>query len=438
MKYDTIGIGFGPSNIALAIALEERGSRGRRDGHIFFDSRPEPDWHPGMMFEDATMQISFLKDLITMVNPRSRYTFLNFIHVRGRIHEFINLRTFHPRRTEFEEYIKWCAQELAEFAIFNRQVQSVRLTRPNQPKVSDLTVVVDQPGGEEKHEFRTRSLILADGGLPTWPLSKPQKEYSTVFHSSQTLPRLTKLDLAPNGHHTFHIVGSGQSAADTFAYLAGNYRNATIYMSHRSYAMRPEDDSHFINELFMPNSVDQIFEMSTEWRRKLIRDYWHVTHNGVTIDLIPKLYEMVYYDKVNGRNRFHFKRFSEIKDARETDRGAVATMCSIHTGEHFEIVADATILATGYTRPCPHPLLADLSDHLEIEPEGAHYRTHRDYCASSPECTGFQVFLQGYAENTHGFSEALLSLMPERASRIADGIMRSSDVMAVDQHAGAA
>lgn len=102
-RLESVGVGFGPSNIALAIALDERGSSGKATGHAFFDSRTEPDWHPGLMFEDATMQVSFLKDLITMVNPRSRYTFLNYIHAKGRIHEFINLRTFHPRRTEFED-----------------------------------------------------------------------------------------------------------------------------------------------------------------------------------------------------------------------------------------------------------------------------------------------------------------------------------------------
>ncbi|WP_425402626.1 SidA/IucD/PvdA family monooxygenase [Gynuella sunshinyii] len=65
-------------------------------------------------------------------------------------------------------------------------------------------------------------------------------------------------------------------------FLASNYPNSKIIISHRAYAMRPEDDSHFVNELFMPSAVDDFYEMPTDKRQKVIKDYWHVTHNGVT------------------------------------------------------------------------------------------------------------------------------------------------------------
>lgn len=321
-------------------------------------------------------------------------------------------------------YVKWCAAELAHFVDFDKMVVEVCLTDPRHPGTSDLTVKVVSGATEAVQEVRTGSLIIADGGIPNWPLLKPHSDYSKVFHSSQTLPRLARLDLDPKGVHCFHIVGSGQSAADIFAYLAKTYPNAKIVMSHRSYAMRPEDDSHFVNELFMPQAVDQMFDLSADLRKKVIRDYWHVTHNGVTIDLLPKLYEMVYYDRVNGQNRFQFNRFSEIVDASESNNAAVAQMRRVDIGTVFEVVADATILATGYNRPCPHPLLAGLSDYLEVEPYSTQYRMQRDYSVSIPGCKGFRVYLQGYSENTHGFSEAPLSLMPERAGWIADGIVK--------------
>ena len=423
---NSIGVGFGPSNIALAIALEERGMTGKASGHIFFDSRAAPDWHPGLMYEEATMQISFLKDLITMVNPQSRYTFLNYIHSSGRIHEFINLRTFHPRRTEFESYVKWCAEQLSPFVEFNSRVSGVRLSDPLNPAQSDLTVSVRSQVTSQTKDLRTKSLIIADGGMPTWPLTKPWSTYNSVFHSGETLHRLAALNLDKDGEHRFHIIGSGQSAADTFAYLATTYPNAKIVMSHRSYAMRPEDDSHFVNELFMPHAVDEIFGLSPDFRKKVIKDYWHVTHNGVTIDLLPKLYEMVYYDNASGRNRFTFNRFSEILDAVEQDGHGVAHMRRINDQSSFEVAADVTILSTGYDRPCPHPLLDSLSEYLEVSDDGANYQMGRDYKITAPKTSGFQIYLQGYSENTHGFSEALLSLMPERASEIADGILSRS------------
>ena len=33
-----------------------------------------------MLLEDATMQVSFLKDLVTLRNPASEYGFLSYLH----------------------------------------------------------------------------------------------------------------------------------------------------------------------------------------------------------------------------------------------------------------------------------------------------------------------------------------------------------------------
>lgn len=421
-RFNSVGIGFGPSNISLAIALQERGAVGYDSGHTFFDNRSEPDWHPGLMYPEATMQISFLKDLITMVSPTSRYTFLNYLKSKGRIHDFINLRSFYPRRTEFEDYVKWCAAELSSFSQFDTRVVGINPTQKSDSASSDLTVTLESTRTGTRQDVRTTSVILADGGFATWPLERSRDSLQRVMHSSDTLHRIHKLAPNPDGAYVFHLVGSGQSSADTFAYLAGKYPRAKVILSHRAYAMRPEDDSHFVNELFMPHAVDTFHEMSPEWRQKILKDYWHVTHNGVTIDLLPKLYELVYYDRANGENRFEFNRFCEVIDANENEERSVSTMRNMVDGSLFEVNADVTILATGYERPCVHPLLVNLKPFLLVEEETQSYSIDRNYRIRTSQDCGFQVFLQGYAERTHGFSEALLSLMPERAASIAEGI----------------
>lgn len=58
--YDLIGVGFGPTHIALAVAfVEER--PGKRA--LFLDSRKVFAWHPALLLPASRMQISFLKDL---------------------------------------------------------------------------------------------------------------------------------------------------------------------------------------------------------------------------------------------------------------------------------------------------------------------------------------------------------------------------------------
>ena len=69
--YDLVGVGFGPSNLALAIALTEHNavSRHKTTG-VFLERQPRFGWHRGMLIDDATMQVSFLKDLVTGLQER--------------------------------------------------------------------------------------------------------------------------------------------------------------------------------------------------------------------------------------------------------------------------------------------------------------------------------------------------------------------------------
>ena len=65
------GVGFGPSNLTLAVALDELRDRGAQPTTRFFEKQARFGWHRGMLIEGATMQISFLKDLVTMRTPTS-------------------------------------------------------------------------------------------------------------------------------------------------------------------------------------------------------------------------------------------------------------------------------------------------------------------------------------------------------------------------------
>src|SRR5271156_6683743 len=95
-RTDLLGIGFGPSNLALAIALAERGLRG-----VFAEAQPRFGWHRGMLLPGARMQVPFLKDLVTLRNVKSAFTFLNYLSEHGRLVEFIGRHTLFPSRLEF-------------------------------------------------------------------------------------------------------------------------------------------------------------------------------------------------------------------------------------------------------------------------------------------------------------------------------------------------
>src|SRR5215218_9612596 len=104
--HDVLGIGFGPSNLALAIAVDEHNDAQPGDAAIdavFVEKQDRFGWHRGMLIDDATMQVSFLKDLVTMRDPTSAHSFVAYLHDRGRLVDFMNHKTLFPLRIEFHD-----------------------------------------------------------------------------------------------------------------------------------------------------------------------------------------------------------------------------------------------------------------------------------------------------------------------------------------------
>ncbi len=120
--YDVVGIGFGPANLSLAIALEEENPDSKK---LFLESKETFVWHPGMLIDDTNIQISFLKDLVTLRNPRSHYSFLNYLYEKDRLKDFVNLTDFYPSRFEYNDYMTWVSNHLLQ--TFNIRVKYYQL-----------------------------------------------------------------------------------------------------------------------------------------------------------------------------------------------------------------------------------------------------------------------------------------------------------------------
>ena len=70
-----------------------------------------------MLLPDTLMQISFLKDLATLRNPTSPFTFLSYLHTHGRLLPFINRASFIPTRREFADYLTWVSERVQELGV---------------------------------------------------------------------------------------------------------------------------------------------------------------------------------------------------------------------------------------------------------------------------------------------------------------------------------
>ena len=146
--FDLIGVGFGPSNLSLAVRLaEERGTSDMKQCYI--ERQPEFGWHRDMLLDDCRMQISFLKDLVTQRDPTSRFTFINYLFERGRLNEFVNLKNFYPTRVEFHDYLSWVAQAFDDRVHYGQSVTAIEPVFEANGDVSALRVVSQDEDGRE-------------------------------------------------------------------------------------------------------------------------------------------------------------------------------------------------------------------------------------------------------------------------------------------------
>ena len=120
--YDLLGIGIGPFNLSLAALLSPLNELNIK----FCDNKKELQWHPELLFDDAPMQTSFLKDLVTPVDPTNACSFMNYLVENGQFYHFLNTSRNVITRYEFDEYLKWSSRKLNFVLDFNSEILEVK------------------------------------------------------------------------------------------------------------------------------------------------------------------------------------------------------------------------------------------------------------------------------------------------------------------------
>jgi L-ornithine N5-monooxygenase len=425
--YDVIGIGFGPANLALAVALEEEAESGGDVRRLFLEAKPNAVWHPGMLIEDSLIQISVLKDLATIRNPRSRYTFLNYLQAKGRLFEFLNLRDLFPTRIEFNDYLTWVAGELKDHVRYGQEVLAMEPVREDG-EVRLVRVLTRDVATDETRTFLTRNIVLATGGVPCLPEGVRLQPGGRAFHSNDSMLRLKRDFPDTEAPYRFVVVGSGQSAAELFHYLMTKYHNADVTAAIRRFAYKPVDDSDFTNEIFFPKMVDFLYELPEAKRRMVLDQCRDVNYAVVDLALIRRIYKCLYQEKVLGRDRVRIRTFMEMEELMETGDAVIARFRDLLREETVTLEADGLIVCTGYTWRKEHPLLAGLAPWFGRDGNGG-YRIARDYRVTTDPSFAAGVYLQGFSEATHGASETVLSLLPIRAGDILKSLLNAREAV---------
>lgn len=259
--HDLLCVGFGPASLAIAIALHDAmdpalsrtaSASSFRPKVCFLERQKQFAWHSGMLVPGSRMQISFIKDLATLRDPRSSFTFLNYLHNKNRLIHFTNLGTFLPARMEFEDYMRWCAQHFENVVSYGEEVVDVVPGSKTDGVVDYFVVRSRNAETGEISSRRARKVVVALGGKANMPPGFPQD--ARIMHSSKYctgLPNVLKNESAP---YNIAVVGSGQSAAEIFHDLQRRYPNSRTTLILRDTALRPSDDSPlYVNQCLLPN-----------------------------------------------------------------------------------------------------------------------------------------------------------------------------------------
>ena len=430
--HDVLGIGFGPSNLALAIAIAEHNAQAAPEERIraeFLERQPRFGWHRGMLIDDATMQVSFLKDLVTMRNPTSDFSFLCFLRDRGRLVDFLNAKTLFPLRIEFHEYFEWAAGRVADQVTYDAEVISVEPVLTDGGEVRWFDVVSRVPGRPERTVVRrARNISVAVGLEPHVPPGTALSD--RIWHNSELVPRTRELSGTGASVDRILVLGAGQSGAEAVDFLHRSFPDTEVCAVFAKYGYTPADDSPFANRIFDPEAVDVYFRSRPEVKQSLYDYHRSTNYSVVDMDLIESLYATMYREKVQGNERLRMRNVSRIRDVEQLDDRLDVTVEYLPTGEREVLSCDVLVHATGY-RPRDLDALLGRAAKLCLRDDNDAVRVGRDHrVEAAPEVTA-GIYLQGATEHTHGLTSTLLSTTAVRSGEILDSLLDRRTVDAV-------
>ncbi|MGP4952897.1 lysine N(6)-hydroxylase/L-ornithine N(5)-oxygenase family protein [Psychrobacter sp. T6-1] len=414
--YDFIGIGFGPANLSVAVALSEKDMLNDNSKIMFIESKPDFVWHGGMLIPEAEMQISFFKDLVTFRNPTSPFTFINYLAENGRLETFANLKNFFPRRVEYNDYLQWAAKKFENYVKYATKVIKIEPVLIEGSDVVDyLALHLQNVTTKEAEIIYAKDISLAAG------ISKVIPEYMSanpdikISHSEDFLYSLETDFTDKHAEYKFVVVGSGQSAAEITMHLADEYPNAKVDLYFRTYALKPADETEFVNEIFDSDTVETFLTYNDDFRENIIENHRNTNYSVVDPKLISILYERLYYQKLIGAEQIQLHQFHELKGIDSDSKQAIFKELTDNKTVNTEF--DGLFLATGYeiiatdiVKNFEEYLVYDTEDRLVLDTD---YRVKTINANFKPK-----IFIQGASEHSHGMSETLLSLLAYRSGKI--------------------
>jgi len=398
---DVIGVGIGPSNLSLAALLNACPDISAR----FFDRRREFQWHEGLLLASAELQVPFIKDLVTPVDPTNPFSFLNYLRSQQRLHQFLNAEYPRVLRREFNQYFRWVCQQLPTL-FFGVAVEKVEFD-------GDCFAVKT-----EHQTFYARHVVLGLGVSPLVPACARSLLGPTLFHASDLLRNrdsLAGLRVA--------VIGGGQTGAEIVLscidHGCPSIRELT-WLTRRANFL-PLDESPFVNEMFTPVYSDYFFQLDRLTRQQILQEF-KLASDGISSSTLRTIYRRLYEIRyLEGSPAIRLLPAHELTDVEPSISGGWTLKVEDLLGHcRHELDVDACILCTGYKPTSPKILSEELLRRLSYEGKTLQLKGDFSVVWDGPDSA--RMYFQNHAREIRGIADPNLSLLAWRSAKIINSI----------------
>ena len=400
LVYDLIGVGIGPFNLSLAALADDQAEL----KSLFLERKSEFSWHPELMMPDVTMQTSFLKDLVTGVDPKSSYTYLNYLLENQLLYSFLNTGRTNVSRQEFEGYARWVSTRLSNLE-FSANVENIDFD-------GDLFHV-----SYNSKTIKARHVCLGTGPVPRIPDVAIPYLCDSFFH-----PKCNGLkDLNLKGKSVV-VVGGGQTGSEIYLNALSDHwgRPKDVKFVSRRSNLFPLDESPFVNEYFTPDYVRQFSALSPEVKAKVVSEQ-KLSSDGITGELLDQIYRKLFSLRLEGRDSMTKILPSRSLEGVSEEGGVYKLEFKNSTLEKSEFIdAEVVILATGFSHSLPSILSCVNPSGSMVDgyiPLSSNYEMKWEHMQTN------HIFLQNFGRMSIGISEPQTSLMAWRSGKIINHIL---------------
>lgn len=394
---DLAGVGLGPFNLSLAALLQKSPLR-----HHFFEKKAGFGWHPEMMFDDSYMQTSFLKDLVSPVDPTSSYSFLNYLVENGLFYSFMNTGRHVASRREFEMYFQWAADKLSPKISFGTDVTGVEMHGNHFRLFTD------------SGEHLTKHLCVATGLSARVPVVAKDFISATMFHAKSGGIK----DLNLKGLRVV-VVGGGQTGLEIFrnALTERWGRPAAITLVTSRQNLEPLDESAFTNEYFTPPYVNDFWSLP-EAKKQSIVESQKLASDGNTPGYLTQVYQDLYWHKQVKKDPMPARVLAcrRLVGVKKIAGEYELTFRNGFLDKDQGLIADLVILATGFETAIP-TFLDSIKGRLNLDEKGR-FRFEKSFAVKWEGAPSNRIYALNFSRHSHGISEPQTSLMSWRSASI--------------------